>query len=273
MDRRLTPANGRVADLSLAGQVQADSYLAGHPARINAPVIDLCPTEGGHRDRQLIWGDSVTVYERRRGYAFVQSHKDGYVGYVAEAGLAEARDATHFVSSPATHLYADEDIKSPDLAALSFGSRLLVTAERRKFWETPDGFVPKSHLRALDRPFADPVTVAQLFFGVPYLWGGNSIRGIDCSGLVQAALLACDVACPGDSDLQRESLGTVLPDDAAPVRGDLYFWRGHVGLLVDPDTLLHANAHHMAVAYEPITKAIARIAAQDGGPVLTRKRL
>ncbi len=272
LDRRLTPANGRVAALELAGRVQAERYVPGRAARVAVPVADLLAAPDGARDRQLLLGTAVTVYEECDGWAFVQSARDGYVGYLRAVLLAEPRDASHVVATPATHLYRDADIKSPDLMALSFGSRISVTAELRHFWETPDGFVPKKHLRPLDRPFSDPVTVAQMFFGVPYLWGGNSIRGIDCSGLVQAALLACDIACPGDSDLQQ-ALGDAVAPEAAPQRGDLWFWRGHVAMVVDPDTLIHANGHHMAVAYEETAKTVLRIAAQDGGPVTHRRRL
>jgi cell wall-associated NlpC family hydrolase len=272
-DRRLTPANGRVAALSLAGQMAADRYVAGEARRVTVPVTDLNRAPGGPRDRQLLYGATVTVFEDRDGWSFLQSARDGYVGYVARTTLGPARDATHMVATPATHLYRDEDVKSPDLAHLSFGARVTVLHEGRRFWETPEGFVPKSHLRPLDRPFADLVTVAQAHFGTPYLWGGNSILGIDCSGLVQAALLACALPCPGDSDQQRDALGHSIAPDTPPERGDLWFWNGHVGLVVDPTTLIHANAHHMAVAYEPLAAATLRIAAQGDGPVIARKRL
>jgi len=273
MDRRLTPANGRVAAETLRGHVVADAFVTGEPAQVLPPVTDLCRAPAGPRERQLLLGAGVTVYERRSGWAFVQAQADGYVGYVAEAALGPAREPTHMVATAATHLYDAEDMKSRDLMGLSFGSRVTVLAKGRRFWETAEGFIPKPHLRPLDRPFSDPVTVAQLHFGVPYLWGGNSIRGIDCSGLVQAALRACAIACPGDSDMQRAAVGVDLPEGAAPARGDLWFWTGHVGMVVDADTLLHANAHHMAVAYEPLVKAAARIAAQGDGPVIARKRL
>ncbi|SMY08343.1 Gamma-D-glutamyl-L-lysine endopeptidase [Flavimaricola marinus] len=259
--------------MSLAGKVEAERFTQGTPARIAVPVADLCATPGKGRDRQLIWGETITVFEERDGFAFVQADKDGYVGYLRASDIADPRPATHRVSTPATHLYETESFKSADLAHLSFGARVTVTAERQKMWETPDGYIPKKHLRPLDRSFTDPATVAQLFFGVPYLWGGNSILGIDCSGLVQAALTACDIPCPGDSDLQRTALGQELSPDAPRQRGDLYWWKGHIGMLVDADTLLHANAHHMAVAYEPIDAAILRIKAQGDGEVISRKRL
>jgi len=164
-----------------------------------------------------------------------------------------------------------EDFKSPDVMSLPFGARVTVIDERRKFYETDAGFIPKSHLRSIDRPFTDPATVAQMHFGVPYLWGGNSTRGIDCSGLVAAGLTACATDCPADSDLQMAALGT---DATGPYqRGDIVFWKGHVGMMVDADTMIHANAHHMATAYEPIARAILRIKAQGDGDMLAHRRL
>ncbi len=271
MDARLTPANGRVAAERLRGLVQADRYVAGEARRVAVPVADLDGSPGGMRDRQLLWGETVTVYELREGMAFVEAGRDGYVGYISEVSLAEPRTPTHRVAVPATHLYRDDDMKSPDLRHLSFGALVTVEAEGRRFWETPEGYIPKPHLRPLDRPFSDPAAVAQLHFGVPYLWGGNSVLGIDCSGLVQAALLACGTACPGDSDLQQ-GIGAAIPDSEPLRRGDLLFWKGHVAMAVDADTLIHANAHHMAVAYEGVQQAILRIQAQGNGEVTARRR-
>jgi cell wall-associated NlpC family hydrolase len=272
LDRRLTPANGRVAAERLRGLVQADRFVSGEARRVAVPVADLDGSPGGSRDRQLLWGEGVTIYENRDGFAFVEAHRDGYVGYVAAVSLGPTRAPTHRVAVPATHLYRDDDMKGPDLRHLSFGALVTVEAEGRKFWETPEGYIPKPHLRPLDKPFTDPAAVAQLHFGVPYLWGGNSVLGIDCSGLVQASLLACGLACPGDSDLQR-TLGTEVPEDAPLRRGDLLFWKGHVAMAVDETTIIHANAHHMAVAYEGVEQAIQRIRTQGEGEMLARRRL
>lgn len=271
MDRRLTPANGRVAALELAGKVAADRFVPGQGARVLRPVVDLLAAPDGARERQLLAGEAVELFETYEGWGFVRAARDGYCGYIEAEALGAPRAATHIVATPATHLYAEADIKSPDRAHLSFGSRITVLHELKTLFETPEGFIPKKHLREIDRPFSDPVTVAQMFFGTPYLWGGNSRMGIDCSGLVQAALLACGVPCPGDSDLQQ-TLGRDVGDDT-PQRGDLWFWKGHVAMLVDPETIIHANGHAMAVTYEDERKAALRIEAQGGGPVTHRRRL
>lgn len=268
-DRRLTPANGRVAAMHLAGQVGADRFVSGWPMVLLRPITDLCAAPGGPRDRQLLRGATVTVFEDHADWSFVQA-ADGYVGYVPTDRLGPPVSHSHFVSTPATHAYSAEDFKSPEIMALPLGARVTVLDERRKFFETDVGFVPKRHLRALDRPFTDPATVAQMHFGVPYLWGGNTTRGTDCSGLVSASLTLCAIGCPGDSDMQQ-ALGQDFDD--APRRGDLMFWKGHVAMMVDDLTLIHANAHHMAVAYEPLEQAILRIDAQGDGPVTARRRL
>ncbi|MDW4549677.1 NlpC/P60 family protein [Defluviimonas sp. D31] len=273
-DRRLTPANGRVAHVALEGQVAADRYVSGDWARIAAPLADLLARPDGPRDRQVLMGERVLVLDRQDGVAFVQAEKDGYCGYLAEPVIGADRAATHWVSAPATHLYREPDIKRPEVANLTLGARLTVTAERPAFLETAEGlFVPRMHLKPLGDWADDPAGVAESLTGTPYLWGGNSRSGIDCSGLVQAALLACGIACPGDSDLQEAALGAPLPENAGYRRGDLFFWKGHVAMAVSETHLIHANAFHMAVAREGIAEAIARIARQGDGRPSTVKRL
>ncbi|MBE0454293.1 MAG: C40 family peptidase [Roseovarius sp.] len=245
------------------------------------PLVDLCRTPNGPRDRQLLMGEAVEIRAPSSsgltrgpspGWAEVRAARDGYEGFIPEAALTTGR-MTHRVRSRATHLYPAPDIKTRERAMLSLNARLEVIGQTGSFAQTPQGFVPLAHLAPLDAPETDPVAVAERLLGTPYLWGGNSALGIDCSGLVQIALLACALPCPGDSGPQETALGEALPEEAPLERGDLLFWKGHVAWVCDHGTLLHANAHHMAVAHEPIPKAIARIAAQDGGPVTARKRL
>ncbi len=274
MDRRLTPANDYVAATHLQTDVIAPRYTQGTSQQVIAPVADLHSAPAGKRDRQLLMGDSVTVFDTRNGWAFVQARKDGYVGYLAEDTLGDFIENTHRVSVLASHIYSEPNFKSKELFPVSFGARLRVVSAEGNFFETDAGtFIPKPHVRPLNAPFGDPVTLAQMFFGVPYLWGGNSATGIDCSGVIQAAYLASGMECPGDSDLQEQALGAQLPENSAVQRGDLFFWKGHVALAVDAETIIHANVHHMAVAYEPLQAAIARIETQGDGPVTSHKRM
>lgn len=258
-DPRLTPDPARIT-----GRVDAQ-IMVGH--------TDLCRTPDGPRDRQLILGDAVTVFATEKGWSYVQARKDDYCGFVHTVTLGEAETPTHRVLAAGSHAYRAPDIKSPDRSPLSFGSLLAATDTTGGFLATRHGYVPLQHVAPLNRTGTDPAACAQLLLHTPYLWGGNSRAGIDCSGLVQAALLACGIPCPGDSDLQQAALGTPLPKGSAVRRNDLLFWRGHVALVVDETTLIHANAGHMAVADEPIADAIARIMAQGDGPVTAHKRL
>jgi hypothetical protein len=273
-DPRITPANDHVAHVSVAAEFPDLMPVEGERRGVAVPLADLRRTPEGARDRQAAMGEAFLALEDRDGWTFGTLVRDGYAGWIQTVKLGPRAEANHFVAVRGTHLYPVPDIRREPLAAISFGARFRIVSETDRFMETAGGaFLPKPHLRPLERPFRDPVTVAQVFFGTPYLWGGNSGTGIDCSGLVQAALLAAGLPCPGDSDLQETALGEALAPGVAPGHGDLYFWKGHVAMAVDGETLIHANAHHMAVAYEPIAAAIARIAAQGGGTVTSRRRL
>jgi hypothetical protein len=271
-DRRITPANGRVAHVSLRGTVAAARFVDGEKASVIAPLTDLLAAPGGARDRQLLRGDGVLVLDRHDGFAFLQSEKDGYCGYVAETALGDAIKVTHWLRAPASHLYPAPNMKLHENAPLSFGAKVAIVAEHERFFETDRGeFVPRPHLCPVGTRLADPASVAEMFLGTPYLWGGNSRAGLDCSGLVQAALLACGIACPGDSDLQQ-GIGSALSGQAELRRGDLVFWKGHVAMALDVDRLIHANAFRMAVTVEGADAALTRIAANgDGTPTAFRR--
>ncbi|KIN63089.1 NlpC/P60 domain protein [Sulfitobacter noctilucicola] len=239
-------------------------------ARIIRPVVDLCRSPEGPRDRQLLFGETVTVLGDVDGWSYVQSVKDGYCGHLRSACLGPDQTATHIVSAPATHVYARADFKSADRMSLSHASRLRVTDTDGRFACTSIGYVPLVHLTEITTRGTDPADIAALFLGTPYLWGGNSRFGIDCSGVVQAALLACGLPCPGDSDMQQ-SLGVAA--DGGYRRNDLLFWKGHVALVTSADQLIHANAGAMACVYEGIEETIHRIETQGDGPVTAHRRL
>lgn len=270
-DRRLTPNSGRIAHVSLKGQVNVP-LTPGEPARVAAPVTDLCPEPGALRDRQVIFGAGVTVIDRQDGWSFLRADADGYCGWVVDGALTAPAPATHLVHVPATHVYREASIKRGEVMRLSLGSRLSVLEEDAKFARIHEGYVPIQHLRPIARPETDPVAVAERLLGTPYLWGGNSRDGIDCSGLVQVALALCGRTCPGDSDLQRAGFGDFLPAEEPSRRGDLFFWKGHVAMACDDNTLIHANGHTMNVAHENIAACLARIEVAGEGSFYGVKR-
>lgn len=266
-DRRLLAANPRVAGVDLVGKVKATRFVEGETREVKTSVLDLCAAPEGPRDRQLLRGDKIRQLESFEGWSFVQSPKDGYVGYVPSDAIGPAQNITHKVTALATHLYAKPDMKTREIGALSLGAKVAIIAEQGSFFETQSGeFIPAPHLSPVAEMAADPVTIAEKLLGVPYLWGGNSSFGIDCSGLVQLGLLSAGISCPADSDMQQD-LG--VEASGAARRGDLYFWKGHVAMALGETTLIHANAFHMAVAVETIEGALARISE----PLLARRRL
>lgn len=270
-DRRLTPFSGRVALESLRGQVAAEAYTSGEPAALAVALADLCARPEGARDRQVIFGAALTVIDRQDGWTFVRADRDGYCGWLREGTLGPALTPTHWVAAPASHAYSAPKVQAAEVMVLPMGARLVMTGQEGAFAATQVGHVPLAHLREINDRFDDPAAVAERLLGSPYLWGGNTRAGLDCSGLVQLVFHACGWDCPGDSDLQR-AMGQPLPDLSALCRNDLIFWKGHVALMLDPLTLIHANGHSMSVAVEGLAACIERIAAQGGGPVTALRR-
>ena len=271
-DPRTTPTNGRVAHVSLQGVVEAERFVEGRRMMVTQPMANITEEPRGKRASQLLFGEVFHVLETEDGFAFGQAERDGQVGYMLAGALVSPEAPTHWVAAPATHLYPKPELKAPPEVAIFFGSPVKVVAEREGYLRIHTGhFIPRPHLQPIKARFGDPVGVADLFLGSPYLWGGNSRWGLDCSGLIQMALVGCGLDCPRDSDQQMD-LGRELYHGEPFVRGDLVFWQGHVGFMANDRMLLHANAHHMAVAYEPLKDAAARFDAAGVGPILSRRR-
>lgn len=272
MDRRSTPYSGRVAHTSLRGQIEAEAWTEGTPARVAVPLADLNARPGGPRDRQVLWGDRILVIDRQDGQAHVMADKDGYCGWIAEGALGPDHPVTHRVAAPFTQLYHAPKVSAHDTLTLPYAGQVQVLEVDGKFARTPQGWVPVAHLRPVDAHDPDPVAVAAGFLGTPYLWGCNSRAGLDCSGLAQAALLACGIPCPGDSD-QQTALGRELAPDEDVRAGDLVFWKGHVAVVSGPDEIIHATGAFMTVVRESLSGAIARILDQGNGAVTHRRRV
>jgi cell wall-associated NlpC family hydrolase len=264
-DPRLTPARPDLAAAHLRGKVEARRFVEGTRRAVQAPQAPLrqAPSHDAALLTEALKGELVTVYDDNgEGWSWVQLVSDGYVGWLPSGALVPPGPApTHRVNALRTLAFPGASIKLPPVAALSFGCAVAVTRFEGNFALTPEGeFLPAQHLAPLGTVEPDSVALAERFLGTPYLWGGKTSAGIDCSGLVQVALTAAGVVCPRDSDMQEAALGTKV-DVTALRRGDLLFWKGHVAMARDATTIVHANAHHMAVAIEPAVEALGRTAA------------
>lgn len=285
LDRRITPARPDLAARRLMGQVEARAFADPIPMRVVAPSAPLRrePRPDAPLDTEALCGERVDVYESFEGWAWVQLHADGYVGYLPDDALrGDAHSPTHRVSALRTFVYPGPSMKLPPLAALSLGAGLSVAGEDgnfvvlSEFGRYASGYVFADHVASLDLPEPDFVTVAERFLNVPYLWGGKTSLGLDCSGLTQLAMAAAGIASPRDSDMLETGIGEPVAFDEGLQglqRGDLVFWKGHVGMLTDPDTLLHATAYSMTVMSEPLREARDRIQAKSFGAITSIRRI
>ena len=278
-DRRLTPARPDLAAISLQGIVAAPRYVAPRRMRVRAEVVALRaePHPEAGMDTQALFGERIDVYEiDMEGWAWGQLARDGYVGYLAADDLADdsaEAAATHRVLAPRTFVYPARNMKTPPLSALPMNALVHAMDSDGTFARLREGYVWAPHLAPLDFAENDFVAVAEHFLHAPYLWGGKTWQGLDCSGMIQIALQAGGIEAPRDTDMQAAHLGTPLPLDANLMRGDLMFWKGHVGVMRDADILLHANGHFMQVTAEPLIEARARIAANSFGEITTIRRV
>ena len=278
-DARLTPARPDLAAAHLKSIVAADRYVEGTPQIVFDAVVPVRkgPSHDAELQTQALKGERVTIYDlTEEGWAWGQLDGDGYVGWLPNAALLQPNSTpTHHVTVPLTFAFPGPSIKLPPYESLPLGAQITVVRETDTFVVTDNySHIPKHHVAPLALSATDFVAIAEQFLHTPYLWGGKSFLGIDCSGLVQIALDACGVRAPRDSDMQMASLGNDVAEAewGELKRGDLIFWKGHVAIVGSNNTIVHANAHHMAVAIEPIAEAVDRIGAAGSG-IIAVKRL
>ncbi len=278
-DLRITPWRPDLAAAHLSDTMEARNFTAGTRRAVHISIAPLHagPGEDAPRVSEALLGEAVMVFEERDGWAWAQLQSDDYVGYLPAVALGpEPGEATHRVASLRTFRYAAPDIKSQVTGWASLNSRLEVVEDDGILARLGNGeYVVSGHLAPLDEPAPDFVAVAQGLAGTPYLWGGKSSLGLDCSALLQQSLTAAGTACPRDSDMIEAQIGVELDrtgQDVPPQRGDLVFWSGHCGILTSATELLHANAHHMATVIEDAAEAFARI-ARVSGPITSIRRI
>ena len=273
MDPRLTPANEIVACSTLKGKIKHTNFVEGKNYQINVPFVDLLGAPDGKRNRQLIYGSKVKYFGETDGWAFIQNIYDSYVGYVPKNTIVSEKEKTHIVIVPLAYVFLEPNIKSRNIEMLPLAAKVSGEIVKNGFLETELGWMSVSQLKQKTELSKDPVEVSKLFQHAPYLWGGNTSLGIDCSGLIQVSLLLCGVDCPGDSDQQMNTLGHNLDIGSPRKKGDILFWKGHVAWALNEKQILHANAYHMATVIEEANEAIERIEKQDNNSVIAHKRL
>ncbi|VAV95730.1 NLP/P60 family lipoprotein [hydrothermal vent metagenome] len=276
-DHRLTLARPDLADGQLMGKVAAKKYAATTPYQVIVPVTGLYlqPEPDQSLQTELLFGECFMVLEIKNGKAWGQAVSDGFVGYVDASALSQTCPSpTHWVCALRTPLYKWPDLKAPVSGFLHKNSQVHISDSDDHYRNVGPGWIHAGDLATLGDWHQDFVATALQYLHTPYVWGGRSSLGLDCSALLQNALFAAGRSCLRDADMQETSLGQPVAFSGNTEqlhRGDLVFWKGHVGIIADHDQLLHANAHHMATALEPAKPALQRI-QKTAGPVTSVRR-
>src|SRR5579884_3449962 len=269
LDPRLNAYRDDLADARLRGRVAAARFVAGRPGRVvtgRAPVRQS-PTAGGETVTCYHYGEAVLVFEEAAGLAWCQSLVDGYVGYVAAAAIDDTGPRpTHVVATLGSYLYAEPDLRSGAIAflprhcAVAGAERGLLTRGTEYARLDGGGFLPFACLSCEAPRSPDLVAAAALYLGCPYLWGGRSFLGIDCSGLVQTAFRDIGVTVLRDTDMQQATIGAAVTaaDEAALRRSDLVYMPGHVLIYTGSGNVVHADGGSMTVREEPLSQFMRR---------------
>lgn len=279
LDKRLHAYREDLAESALEGRVSSARFTMGEAGRIVTAVAPLRrqPRPGAPLDTELLFGEDVTVLDRSDGWAWIKSHRDDYVGYVPSGSVGPAGPpATHRMAALRGFVFPRPDLKAPPVMTIHLGSRLTITGEDGRYSKLAGGgYVYSDYLRPIQELEDDPIAVALKFMHAPYLWGGRSSLGLDCSALVQLSWQACGIECPRDTDMQFDRFGSLINydgDENSLRRGDLVFWKGHIGIWIDQDRFLHSNASDMMVAMAPLAFTADRIAAKGEGPITGIRR-